>query len=782
MCIVYSEDIVFIKTHFDFLSYKVLIIVNNNVFCRLVFEREWLENPDKYRRMKVFKANLSLFLLFFLCSFQVEVLAQKIPDNLIIPICSNQAIETGAPGNSGINNIWTPCGSFSPLSPFLDFYYVKILQGTTFTFTVTPYGRDDYDFAAFLNPDWNDINNTPYANKRGSQNDPFQTNRFGLGLSLTATDVCEPNGSSGNPEPGFVRYFDVNPGDEILIAIDRWSRTNRGYTMSFEGGDAVLDCTIVGNTFSKCEDFVGATVEFNETDFLPELEAEYPDAVFKFYDAQTEAEQNTTNYIDFPISLRYNDNVPHEIFVRIETQSGSFIKVLKQLILVKPFPVLLQNALQLPELCSDDDGRATFDLTWAEGTFVSDPANYDFMYFGSESDAVNEVNAISNIRAFVTNDTSIFVRITSIPISEQDFVCSTTARLDLKVNHATQSVDALQACSSYMWNGQVLTNSGTYEAKFQNAKGCDSLAILHVTIFTPDLVTHNVDACGSYTWDNELIDQSGSYEHHFTNINGCDSTEVLNLIVHPEYMFSDDVTTCGSFYWPATGQTYTQSGIFEFATQSIQGCDSVGTLQLVIYPKYSAIEQITACDEFTWSLTGDTYTSSGDYQVVMETVDGCDSTFTLKLQVSQSFNSDESIHAFGEYTWPVNNKTYNESGIYTASFVTATGCDSIYVLDLSVEPPTEFYFPNIIAKGGANGVFTGYSNKGILNIISLSVYDRWGSMIFRNDNFPSNTPEEGWNATLSGREVPIGVYIWISEVENKEGTKSTYHGNVTVIR
>lgn len=680
------------------------------------------------------KSLFHFILLFALLIISIDLAGQKIPQNLIKPICTNQSINTGAPSNSGITNIRIPCEAFQSLSSFLDFYYVKILSGSTFTFIVTPVGKDDYDFAAFLNPNWANINATPNANKRGSQNNPTSTGIYIQGLSLTATDLCESGGSSGLPEPGVVRYFDVKPGDEILIVIDRWSRTNQGYTMSFGGGgDAILDCTIVGNTYKKCESIGSSDVLYLKQDFINDLQMDYPGAMYKFYHTQQDAETNSKNFIDFPIKASYNSGQPMEIFVRVETPSGGFIQVVKLLLLVKRLPVLNQDVIKIPELCDDDgDGKAIFDLTQGEKLLVSDPKEYRFTYFST----LEEVNAegsipIANPNSFISGDSSVYVRVSTIPLNVNDISCFLTAKLDLKVKLPSLSSDTIETCSAYLWNGRNLKSSGNYEAHFVNVVGCDSTAHLFLTINFPDTLASKIEACGSYLWNNQVYDTSGQYEKLWQNIHGCDSLSILKLDVYPKY---------------------------------------IDTLREI------------SCEKYTWLVDGKSYTESGLYSIILKTVHGCDSLITLSLRVNPAYSRTDTIDAIGSYYWPVNKETYENSGIYTASLSSANGCDSLITLHLRIEDNTQFFFPNVLAKGGANGFFTGYSNKGQLTILSLNVYDRWGSLIFQNQNFSSNVPEEGWNGLIHGRDVPAGVYVWTAVVKKRDGTEVQYKGNITVLR
>jgi len=381
------------------------------------------------------KVLLYLIPLFLLQSY---IYSQTIPDDDIIPICDGQSITTGAPGNSGINNITLPCNTFQPLSPYLDFYYIKILSGTTFTFTVDPVGNDDYDFAAYLNPNWNNLNATPAQNKRGSQNDPNQTGIFHLGLSLTATDVCETGGSTGNPEPGMVKYFSVQPDDEILIAIDRWSNTTQGYTISF-GGDAVLDCTIVGNSYGKCDTDENGTETFVQSDFLPDLNADFPGGVFEFYENQNEAESGTGTQVVFPYTADVADN-PTELFVRVENSSGGFVRVVQIFLYVNQLPQLHSPVEFEPKCDSDGNGVEEFDLTEAESDMVTDLGNYTFLYYETFLDAQNGgTNNINPANAYDSGTGIVYVRVTNAPLDGNEEGCFSIGEIHLIV---TDSIEA----------------------------------------------------------------------------------------------------------------------------------------------------------------------------------------------------------------------------------------------------------------------------------------------------------------------------------------------------
>lgn len=65
-----------------------------------------------------------------------------------------------------------------------------------------------------------------------------------------------------------------------------------------------------------------------------------------------------------------------------------------------------------------------------------------------------------------------------------------------------------------------------------------------------------------------------------TNVNGCDSTAVLSLTINQGDTSYTDITACGGYKW--NGTDYTASGVYTFETLNANGCDSIATLDLTI--------------------------------------------------------------------------------------------------------------------------------------------------------------------------------------------------------
>jgi len=256
--------------------------------------------------------------------------------------------------------------------------------------------------------------------------------------------------------------------------------------------------------------------------------------------------------------------------------------------------------------------------------------------------------------------------------------CADTKTLNLTVNQSTSSSQTVSVCDSYSWeiSGQTYTQSGTYTYTSTNASGCTDIKTLNLTITPSTTNTTTASACGSYLWavNGQTYSESGTYSY----TTGC-HTEVLNLTVTPSTSNATTASSCDAYTWSINGQTYTASGTYTFITN----CHTE-TLLLTINSSSSTTQTVTACNAYTWSVNGQTYTASGTYTVVGTTAAGCTDTKTLVLTINTSTSSSQTVSACGSYTWSVNGQTYTTSGTYTNIGINAAGCTDTKTLNLTI--------------------------------------------------------------------------------------------------
>ncbi|MGG5577060.1 gliding motility-associated C-terminal domain-containing protein [Myroides sp. C15-4] len=369
------------------------------------------------------------FYLLVLLIFSNLIYSQRINPEDVILICSNQEIVGETPQNTIYNDLLTGCsGPFSPLTSSLALFFVEIESGSTFTFTISPQGPIDYDFASWQNPDFTNLG----LSDRGSQNDGVNTRLYDIGLSLTETMTCEAPGvqpgTGAATVPGFVRYYDVQPGDGILIAINRWSPEDAGFTLSF-GGDAVLNCDILGKTYEKCDLDHDKKEAFDLQLIRDEINNINNTFIIDFFESITDARDiNATNSLPSPYVVSVEDHTK-KIYARFKRSNGLYVKTIEITLIANEQPKVPEEALK-DALCYQEikEGKkvATFDLTKFEEQLSEGHINpITFTYLEPVGDAMRP---ITNPTAFITSGQKIVIH---MDINDK---CSAETTLTLTVN------------------------------------------------------------------------------------------------------------------------------------------------------------------------------------------------------------------------------------------------------------------------------------------------------------------------------------------------------------
>jgi hypothetical protein len=239
---------------------------------------------------------------------------------------------------------------------------------------------------------------------------------------------------------------------------------------------------------------------------------------------------------------------------------------------------------------------------------------------------------------------------------------------------------------------------------------------IQVGITTPAYTTLSKNICqgSSYTFSGQNFTQSGTYYDTLTAQNSCDSIVTLYLIVNPTSSVNLYDTLCSGSSFAFGGHSISQSGIYSDTLTGIHGCDSVVTLYLTVNPTSSTNLYNTICSNSSITFGGHSYSQSGIYTDTLSTVSGCDSLIVLDLTVNplSSVNLYDTICA--GYSFSFGSHSYSQSGIYSDTLSSVYGCDSIVALNLTVNPTSSANLYDTICSnssvtfGGHN-----YSQAGI---------------------------------------------------------------------
>jgi len=121
---------------------------------------------------------------------------------------------------------------------------------------------------------------------------------------------------------------------------------------------------------------------------------------------------------------------------------------------------------------------------------------------------------------------------------------------------------------------------------------------------------------------------------------------------------------------------------------------------------------------------------------------------------------------------------------YTLTAINDGGCASTDSIRIQVIcNGANFFVPNTFSPNG-DGVNDNFIVNGVgLNVIpSITIYNRWGQIVFQKSNFAPNTASVAWDGTFNGKPAPPDVYIYTIQILCDNATLIPYHGNVTLIR
>ncbi len=231
-------------------------------------------------------------------------------------------------------------------------------------------------------------------------------------------------------------------------------------------------------------------------------------------------------------------------------------------------------------------------------------------------------------------------------------------------------------------------------------------------------------------------------------MHSCDSIVVLTLTVQPALTGAYSQTICAGQSVSFNGLQLNTAGTYADTLQTIGGCDSIVTLTLSVNNVLQTTLQDTICNGDSYLFGGNNIQQSGIYSDTLVSVNGCDSIVTLQLFVNAlpvpviiRSGDTLSTQTFVVYQWlkdgnPVGSGNawlpMTANGTYAVVVTDANGCSdtsaALQVTGVGVEDlltaTTVNVFPN--PNSGAFMVVFGKTGNR-----ELSVTDATGRLILQ---------------------------------------------------
>jgi gliding motility-associated-like protein len=126
--------------------------------------------------------------------------------------------------------------------------------------------------------------------------------------------------------------------------------------------------------------------------------------------------------------------------------------------------------------------------------------------------------------------------------------------------------------------------------------------------------------------------------------------------------------------------------------------------------------------------------------------------------------------------------TTAESGLLNLTAIDANGCVYEATIQLIVQDNTVLYIPTAFSpnEDGINDVWMPVpGNEKEYFLSNLSVFDRWGNLIYQNSG-PAGTT--GWDGKSGSKMCDPGVYVFMFTIEGESQNQQNYSGEIILLR
>ena len=165
----------------------------------------------------------------------------------------------------------------------------------------------------------------------------------------------------------------------------------------------------------------------------------------------------------------------------------------------------------------------------------------------------------------------------------------------------------------------------------------------------------------------------------------------------PTITISEEI--CEGQTYAFFGQNLSTSGTYQEVATSANGCDSTVILELTVVKQKNKSINRTICSSQVFSFDGQDLNTTGTYTATFTSVAGCDSIVTLNLVVADLIQSTIQQQICEGQSYTFGGKQLTTSGTYTDTLTTSAGCDSIVTLELEVSSQIKTTVDQTICEG-----------------------------------------------------------------------------------
>jgi gliding motility-associated-like protein len=114
----------------------------------------------------------------------------------------------------------------------------------------------------------------------------------------------------------------------------------------------------------------------------------------------------------------------------------------------------------------------------------------------------------------------------------------------------------------------------------------------------------------------------------------------------------------------------------------------------------------------------------------------------------------------------------------------ANGCTGEDLIMVRTKKTKEVFVANAFTPNsdGNNDKLYVQGNPYLTKIKAFRVFDRWGELVYESTDTQPNDDTFGWDGTMKNQPMNSGMFVWVAEVEFKDGQVKVYQGSSFLIR
>ena len=418
--------------------------------------------------------------------------------------------------------------------------------------------------------------------------------------------------------------------------------------------------------------------------------------------------------------------------------------------------------------CLNEQPVQFFDSTSIQGTTI----NYTYWDFGdgNGSIALNPSHSYAQPGTYqvklIKGSTqgcldSMIQTITIYDIPQSKFKAVLTSGDSCSVPQTYEFQNLTTGAQAYLWDFDYLNSPG----QFTSAQTTPSFTYTSAGVYEVRLISFNAFGCTDTVFRTVVVNDGVVADFDVSPVNGCDPL-TLNLLSQP--IFNRQLDTILQVRWElSNGWAYTTSDSISLVTidqpgqyelnyyvYTNQGCsDSIIGQIINVYPTPEPNFTISKVDIRTFD-----FINNGVY---------LDTT----LQFLWSFGDGDTSNAFSprhRYLQSTMMDSLQVCLIVRNGFNCFESiCKPIFLWDYNLSVPN-----SIVPERTQFGEDALFLPKGHdLMDYTLSIFDKWGNLVFESSELQDGAPAEAWNGSLNnqGEILPMGAYVWKIEATFNDG-------------